>query len=176
MRLLLSIISLFLFTMLVSCSENHDYIFEKKPFETGVNFIVSNAEVEKINTFARELKVKGKNLIIFNIDGSCPLCSLELLEIENLRETQFNKLNIVPLAVLYGELNNYTQNIINEKNIYKFPIYRVSYPKYIQFINLHDINYNVWIISKDNDLVYGGNPFYNTNDLKTFFETLKQLN
>lgn len=37
------------------------------------------------------------------------------------------------------------------------------------------MNYNVWVISKTGSLVYGGNPFYEQNDLQLLIKTLKSL-
>lgn len=131
--------------------------------------------MNKLNVFASDLNIISNDIVVFNLDSTCQLCSLELLEIENLRKAHFIKYDALPIAVLYGEVNDYTMKIIKEKKVYNFPIYNISYDNYIEYIYQNDMNYNVWVISKTGSLVYGGNPFYEQNDLQLLIKTLKSL-
>jgi hypothetical protein len=142
---------------------------------TAVSFITNNLAVSKINEYANSYSPFLDNTFIYYLDGGCPLCSLDLMEIENIRNSLFQEKNITPIVILYGDINDYTMNLISEKKIFKYPIYNISNESYNKFIRDFNIKKNPLLVKQDGDIIYSGDPLSRKDEMRNLITTIKTI-
>jgi hypothetical protein len=167
MKLFWSVI--FLLSILISCNE-----LEGQSFESELLFITEDPEAIKLNKYSKYYTPFNENIFIYYLDGSCPLCSLDLMEIENIRVSLFESSNITPIVLLYGSVNDYTMHLINEKEIFNYPIYNLSYHSYLNFLRKFELQEVPLIVNKDGIIVYNGDPFIK-NNMNRFVDVVSTL-
>lgn len=97
------------------------------------------------------------------------------MEIENTKKSLFHDNNVTPIVLIYGEINDYTMNLISKKKIFNYPIYNISDEAYNKFIRKYDVNNDPLVVNKDGEIIYIGDPLGKVKKMNSLVKILDKI-